>query len=202
MWYLPYLCLDSCHPFFPSVQNLYRSLSERSQSSWLLTWWQRLWIYQKSPSSIITTGWTSDDYHCFYPKPLGSGGGVAKHLKLDIGILVLVCQELVLKYFCLKHLYQREKVITLANERQLLLVNTQFLERPGHLRGTWVRRILLEWADLLLRASFSRKADITALPARLKTLLLWMMTLVMIIMHGDHDHQGDGDDVDHHHLTH
>ena len=34
-----------------------------------------------------------------YPKPLGSGGGVAKHLKLDIGILVLVCQELVLQDF-------------------------------------------------------------------------------------------------------
>ena len=51
---LQYLWLDSCHPFFPSVQNLYRSLSERSQSSWLLTWWQRLWM-SHHPRSMITT---------------------------------------------------------------------------------------------------------------------------------------------------
>ena len=41
--------------------------------------------------------WTSDDYDCVYPKPLGSGGGVAKHLKLHVSVLVLVRQELVLK---------------------------------------------------------------------------------------------------------
>ena len=44
----------------------------------------------------------SDDYHCSYPKPLSSGGGVPEHLELDICILVLVRQELVLK--CLLHL--------------------------------------------------------------------------------------------------
>ena len=34
-----------------------------------------------------------------YPKPLGSGGGVPKDLKLHVGILVLVCQELILQDF-------------------------------------------------------------------------------------------------------
>ena len=34
-----------------------------------------------------------------YPKPLGSGGGVPKDLKLHVGILVLVCQKLVLQDF-------------------------------------------------------------------------------------------------------
>ena len=73
---------------------------------------------------LLQQWWTSDDYHCFYPKPLGSGGGVAKHLKLDIGILVLVRQELVLKYFCMKHLYQCEKKeITLALLLNLLILS-------------------------------------------------------------------------------
>ena len=34
-----------------------------------------------------------------YPKPLGSWGGVPKDLELHVGILVLVCQELVLQDF-------------------------------------------------------------------------------------------------------
>ena len=91
------------HPFFPSVQNLYRSLSERSQSSWLLTCCQRLWISENVHRSLSRNHdhpwwqrrWTSDD--CVYPKPLGSGGGVAKHLKLHVSVLVLIRQELVLK---------------------------------------------------------------------------------------------------------
>ena len=42
---------------------------------------------------------TSDNDESFYPKPLGSGGGVAKHLELHISVLVLVRQELVLKFW-------------------------------------------------------------------------------------------------------
>ena len=39
----------------------------------------------------------SDNDDSFYPKPLGSGGRVSKHLELHISVLVLVRQELVLK---------------------------------------------------------------------------------------------------------
>ena len=45
--------MSRSHPLVPSVQNLYRSLSERSQSSWLLTW-TRMWTFQKND---LRHGW-------------------------------------------------------------------------------------------------------------------------------------------------
>ena len=45
--------MSRSHPLVPSVQNLYRSLSERSQSSWLLTC-TRMWTSQKND---LRHGW-------------------------------------------------------------------------------------------------------------------------------------------------
>ena len=56
-----------------------------------------------------------------YPKPLGSGGGVPKDLKLHVGILVLVCQELVLQDFI-----SRLMTLTFIEQTALLFL---FLER-------------------------------------------------------------------------
>ena len=50
-----------------------------------------------------------------YPKPLGSWGGVPKDLELHVGILVLVCQELVLQDFI-------SRVMTLTFIKQTALL--------------------------------------------------------------------------------
>ena len=72
--------------------------------------------------------WTSDDYDCVYPKPLGSGGGVAKHLKLHVSVLVLVRQELVLKLLYETSMsssckFSKESLLLLLWAVQLLILN-------------------------------------------------------------------------------
>ena len=110
-----------------------------------------------------------------YPKPLGSGGGVPKDLKLHVGILVLVCQELVLQDFksrvmTLTFIKQHfcgtvfgpihfwnwwnkcRRTVTSAEEHP----SNKMCATPGRLRGTWVHQSLLGPAALLLQASSSQ----------------------------------------------
>ena len=69
-----------------------------------------------------------------YPKPLGSWGGIPKDLELHVGILVLVCQELILQDFI-------SRLMTLTFIEQTALLRNSiwaisFLElmKPCHLQ--------------------------------------------------------------------
>ena len=70
-----------------------------------------------------------------YPKPLGSGGGVPKDLKLHVGILVLVCQELVLQDFI-------SRVMTLTFIKQTaLLWDLDVFGELGSAKASWDQRL-------------------------------------------------------------
>ena len=91
-WYQYFLTLT--RSFHPSKTYIGRSQKGPSRLGCLPEHHPSWHRQQQQQQQQQPRWWISND---FYPKPLGSGGGVTKHLKLHIGVLVLICQELVLE---------------------------------------------------------------------------------------------------------
>ena len=155
--------MSRSHPLVPSVQNLYRSLSERSQSSWLLTW-TRMWTLQKN-----------DLPHTWLPETTGRWGRGPQRPQVarrhSRPRLPGTCSaRFYIKGNNDSHFHRTNSTfvgqyfghfISRTDETMPLAIaeehpSNKMCVTPGRLRETWVHQSLLGPAGLLLQASSSQ----------------------------------------------
>lgn len=173
--------MSRSHPLVPSVQNLYRSLSERSQSSWLLTC-TRMWTFQKN-----------DLPHTWLPETTGQWGRGPQRPQVarrhSRPRLPGTCSA----RFYIKgndsHFHRTNSTFVFISRTDEIMPlasaeehpSNKMFATPGRLRGTWVRQSLLGPAALLLQASSSQESANSTYLQCFKT--LWRELLRLTILY-------------------